>query len=160
MKTLREYLDDARETIDVNELIDLVDFADSWIESFHGVSFENIVISAAENDAENSYYGHFEWLKNNRAEAVGWMERVVKMGAVTAEGYDFYKHIEAAEFQQVKEHIEDFAADIYNYVVFKLAAEINPAPTAEQLQQLGDTCFNGYETVDEIRAAVTEILSK
>lgn len=115
---------------------------------------------AAENDAENSYYGHFEWLKNNRAEAVGWMEKVVKMGAVTAEGYDFYKHIEAAEFQQAKEHIEDFAADIYNYVVFKLAAEINPAPTAEQLQQLRDTCFNGYETVDEIRAAVTEILSK
>ena len=160
MKTLREYLDDARETIDGNELIDLVDFADSWIESFHGVSFENMVISAAENDAENSYYGHFEWLKNNRAEAVGWMEKVVKMGAVTAEGYDFYEHIEAAEFQQVKERIEDFVADIYNYVVFTLAAEINPAPTSEQLQQLADTCFNGYETVDEIRAAVTEILSK
>ena len=76
MKTLREYLDDARETIDVNELIDLVDFADSWIESFHGVSFENMVI------------------------------------------------------------------------------------TAEQLQELDNTCFNGYETVDEIRVAVTEILSK
>lgn len=158
--TLQECLNDARETIDGTELINLVDLADSWIETFPGVSFENMVISAAENDAENSYYGHFEWLKNNRAEAVAWMERVVKMGAVTAEGYDFYKHIEAAEFQQVKEHIEDFAADIYNYVVFKLAAEINPAPTAEQLQQLRDTCFNGYETVDEIRAAVTEILSK
>lgn len=160
MKALREYLDDAREDINGMELIDLVDFADSWVNNLPRASFESMVINAAQLASENSYYGHFEWLKNNRTEAVGWMEKVVKMGVVTAEGYDFYRHIKAAEYVQVKEFINDSGPDIYRYVVYKLAAETNPVPTAEQLQQLRDTCFNGYETVDEIRAAVTEILSK
>ena len=140
--------------------IDLREFADSWAESFPGVTFANLADEAAAEESKNSPFGHLKWLTEDGDEAAKWMETAINMAAVTVEDYDFYKHIEAAEYQQAKEFLEEHQPDIYEYLVYKIAAEINPAITDEQCRKVKDTCFNGYETVDEIRAAVTEILSK
>ena len=159
--TLIEYCKiSSRESVDFSlGGIDLQEFADSWAESFPGVTFANLANEIAAEESKNSPFGHLKWLSEDD-DAAKWMETAINIAAVTVEDYDFYKHIEAAEYQQAKEFLDEHKADIYRYLIYKIAAETNPDLPDDDCRKLVDTCFNEYETVDEIRAAVTEILAK
>lgn len=64
------------------------------------------------------YYDLKEWLRNE-SESIEYMERVAQDGFIDFKNYDFYKHIQIAQYEQVHSNIYEDLDVIIDVMIIK-----------------------------------------
>lgn len=89
-----------------------------------------------------------------------FLEEAVNSGFVSPDNYNVADHIRSAQYlyyyEQAQEDLEDAKRWYALYFIDSLGIE---TLTPEQLEQVEDLDYNDYETPEEIREAVREIIT-
>lgn len=121
----------------------------------------DLVHEVADDQVDIYWSDLSRWLNEARG-SEGYMERAINEGFVDVSCYDFFNHIQAAQYLYIEDEIngalddcDTVAAAAMRYLVSEEIEEI----TGEQLGEIESLKLSDFDTFEEFNETVLEIVS-
>ena len=143
-KELEERIDYLKNKVDD----DAVDFASDY--DLQDINyFCDTISSYADGKVDTYYYDLKESLGNG--EIVDCMEEAVSQGLIDTKNYDFFKHIQMAQFIYYVNKVYNDLDELSHILAYKYLIDIDANITMEQLDEIDELDFDNNDNLkDEI----------
>lgn len=137
----KEFAADLIDEIKSRNTLYICDFVNEW----------------TDNRVDFSYCDLYKWLADCN-ESDEYMERAISEYLVDASsGYSFFKHMQAAQYLQISDQVNDDLSYVLRYAVAAVASDSHPYITEDQRDEIESLDACDLDTLDDLRDAIANI---